>query len=129
MSDKSSKEEDRRYRDLEVMQMGGLIADLKRHPVLVAPLNDLIEIEYTDDASYSDLESGEVVYWDWKGFIHVKTKKGKRMSFSYTNHESILRIRIMSAFFPLAVFKMYNEKGLWKVYKAGKAVRVKKVKR
>jgi len=116
MVNKSSKEELRRYQALKLEVVAGVKANLNPQPELVANINGIDVFKYTADFSYEDLLTMSFVYEEYKGYI-------------FERHDSLLRVKIMSALYPLAEFRIVTGKGLYRTYKAGKAVIQRKKKK
>jgi len=111
---KSSKQEDKRYIDLLAIQAAGEIRHLKRQIEFRPLINGIEVFKYTADFAYIE---GEIkVIEEFKGYIHER-------------HDFELRMKICSAFYPDLVFRVVMPKGIYKVFKAGKAVRQKRAVR
>lgn len=64
--------EARRCSELQLMERGGLIRDLKAHPQkrFSLDVNGVHVCDYLADFEYFDVERGETVVEDTKGFLH-----------------------------------------------------------
>ncbi len=62
-----SKDEGRRYRELQLMQASGLISNLETHPAYKIIYNDYTICVVELDFKYLDLKTGEYVIEDVKG--------------------------------------------------------------
>jgi hypothetical protein len=63
----ASKKEARRYRELLLLERGGIIADLETQPVFDLDVNGIHIARYIADFRYRDLERGCIVVEDVKG--------------------------------------------------------------
>ena len=63
-----SKKEALRYQDLKLMQHSNLIAYLELQPKFKITVKNKFICHYIADFAYKDLQSGNVIYEDVKGF-------------------------------------------------------------
>ena len=110
-SSKSSKEEDIYYKVLWSENLEGNITHLQRQVEFKAVINEIQVFKYTADFVYKDWDNNVIVE-EYKGHI-------------FERHDSILRIKVLSALYPDFEFRIRKKKAYWRIYKAGKAIRVK----
>jgi len=107
---KSSKQELVRLRQLKLLQMLKVITALRHQVEFKAIINGVLTFKYTADFTYS--ENNKKIVEEFKGYI-------------FERHDSILRVKILSALYPDLVFKITKPKGVYRVYEAGKCIRQK----
>lgn len=115
MENKSSKQEDDRFLELELRQAAGEITRLKRQIRFCIKIKDVEAFEYTADFGY--FEDSQGIVEEFKGFL-------------YARHDFRLRMKICSIFYPQLIFKIVTKKGGYIAgYQNGKAIRVPRQKR
>jgi len=107
---KSSKQELVRYMQLKLLQAAKVITELRHQVEFKAIINSIETFKYTADFSY--LENNKKIVEEFKGYI-------------FERHDSILRVKILSALYPDLIFRITKPKGVYRVYKAGKCLREK----
>lgn len=106
----SSGQEDKRFHDLKLLQLAGHIENLQRQVRFNVVINGYDVFVYTADFAYIERPSGLRVVEEFKGYI-------------FERHDSLLRIKVCSALYPTLTFRVVTNKGLYRVYNAGKAIR------
>lgn len=108
MGTKSSKQEDGRYSDLQVLARAGEISNLVRQIVFKAIINEIEVFTYTADFGYFE-KSGDKVVEEFKGHL-------------FQRHDFQLRIKVCSALHPELVFRVFVKDKVKHIYKAGRLV-------